>query len=187
MKGPDAPFPLSTLRVWDILVRIFHWSLALSFTSAWLSSSSRDDTHQWIGLIAAALITFRIVWGFIGKPYARFTQFVRSPKTTLLYLLAILRGSEARYIGHNPAGAMMVLALLASIATTATTGWLMTTDAYFGDDTMQELHRFCAHGTVVLIAVHISGVILASYRHKENLVAAMFNGLKRSPGGGDVS
>jgi cytochrome b len=176
-----------TLRVWDILVRIFHWSLVLSFTSAWLTSSSRDDTHQWIGLAAAALITFRIVWGFIGKPYARFAQFVRNPKITFNYLIAILRGTEARYVGHNPAGAIMVLALLASVAATATTGWLMTTDAYFGDDSMQQLHSFCATATVALIIAHLSGVILASYRHKENLVAAMITGKKRSAVDSDVS
>lgn len=152
----------------------------LSFASAWLSSTSRDDTHQWIGLLAAALIAFRLMWGFIGSPYARFAQFIRNPKSTLNYLIAILRGTEARYIGHNPAGAMMVLTLLASVAATATTGWLMTTDAYFGDDVMQEFHSFCANATVVQIAVHICGVILASYRHKENLVAAMINGKKRS-------
>ena len=180
MKNPDAQPSAKTLRVWDILIRIFHWSLALSFASAWASSSSRDDTHQWIGLFAAALITFRLIWGFNGGHYARFAQFVRDPKTTLAYLLAILRGTEARYIGHNPAGAMMVLALLAGIAATATTGLLMTTDAYFGDDAMQELHGFCADATVVLIALHICGVVLASFRHKENLVAAMITGEKRS-------
>jgi cytochrome b len=183
---PDAQLPAKTLRVWDICVRLFHWSLVISFTTAWFSSSSRDDTHQWIGLIAAALISFRIIWGFIGKPYARFSQFIRGPVHTLKYLVEILKGTEARYLGHNPAGGMMVLALLAGVAATATTGWLMTTDAYFGDDNMQAFHSICAYVMVALILLHLGGVILASVRHKENLVKAMITGVKQAPQQSDI-
>lgn len=177
---PDAQYPTKTLRVWDLFIRLFHWSLVVTFAAAWLSSSTRDDTHQWLGLAAAMLISLRLAWGFVGKPYARFTQFVRSPIIVIQYLIAILKGTEARYIGHNPAGGFMVLALLAGVASTATTGWLMTTDAYFGDDTMQEIHSFCANAMLALIALHVSGVILASLRHKENLIKAMLTGKKRS-------
>jgi cytochrome b len=186
MKNPDAQHPTKTLRVWDPLVRIFHWSLVISFTVAWFSSSSRDDFHQWIGFIAAGLISIRLIWGFIGTPYARFTQFVRSPRQVLGYLFAILKGTEARYVGHNPAGGMMVLALLTGIAATAFTGWLMTTDTYYGDETMQGIHSLCANGVVVLIIAHLGGVVLASRRHKENLVTAMLTGNKRTTADDDV-
>ncbi|MDE2447286.1 MAG: cytochrome b/b6 domain-containing protein [Alphaproteobacteria bacterium] len=174
------------VRVWDPLVRIFHWSLVASFATAWFTSSGRSDFHQWVGLVAAALIAFRIIWGFAGPHYARFAQFIRSPRTTLTYLFDILKGHEARYIGHNPAGGMMVLALLTAIAGTTATGWLMTTDRWYGDDTMQITHSVFAYGTVLLIVSHVSGVILASYRHKENLVKAMVTGKKKAPEAGDV-
>jgi cytochrome b len=187
MASPDAQRPTKTRRVWDPFVRIFHWSLVISFAIAWFSSSSRDEFHQWIGFIAAGLITFRLIWGFVGTPYARFGQFIRSPINVLNYLSAIIKGSETRYIGHNPAGGMMVLALLAGVAATALTGWLMTTDTYYGDETMQGIHSLCANGMVVLIIAHLSGVILASRRHKENLVAAMFSGNKREAQEHDVS
>jgi cytochrome b len=187
MISPDAHDRKKTLRVWDPLVRIFHWSLVASFATAWFSSSSRDDFHQWVGLIAAGLITFRLIWGFVGTPYARFKQFIRSPLDVIRYVLAILRNSEARYIGHNPAGGLMVFALLLGIAATATTGYLMTTDTYYGDDFMQGLHSICANGMLVLIALHVGGVILASHRHKENLIKAMITGNKRGPAKNDVS
>jgi cytochrome b len=119
-------------RVWDPMVRIFHWSLVLSFGVAWFSSHSSDDIHQWAGYFAAGLILMRLPWGVVGAPYARFSQFVRNPVTVIRYLVAMLGGREARHIGHNPAGGAMVIALMAAMAATALTGWMMTTDAYFG-------------------------------------------------------
>ena len=181
---PDAH---GGVRVWDLSVRIFHWSLVASFSAAWLTSSSRDETHQWIGLIAAALIAFRLLWGFVGSPYARFSQFIRSPRTTINYLSDILKGTEARYIGHNPAGGMMVLALLFGVAGTALTGYLMTTDAWYGEDSMQITHSIFAYSVVLLLIGHIYGVILASIRHEENLVRAMVTGKKSQAKDGDIA
>ena len=120
------------MRVWDRVVRGFHWVLVPSFATAWLTRHSSEDIHHWAGYAAAALVALRLVWGFLGTPYARFSQFVRGPATVLGYLSAMLSGREARYIGHNPAGGAMVVALLGVMSATALTGWLMTTDAYFG-------------------------------------------------------
>lgn len=125
------------------------------------------------------LIAFRLLWGFVGTPYARFSQFIRRPSAVINYLIDILKNREARYIGHNPAGGMMALALLTSISGTAFTGWLMTTDAWYGEEAMQIIHSAFAYATVFLVAGHLTGVILASYRHKENLVKAMVTGKKR--------
>ena len=175
------------VRVWDPLVRIFHWSLVASFATAWFTSTSRDETHQWIGLIAAALIAFRLLWGFIGSPYARFSQFIRYPRITLRYIIDILKNREVRYLGHNPAGGMMVLALLSGVAGTALTGYLMTTDAWYGEDSMQITHSVFAYGVLILLVGHIGGVILASIRHKENLVSAMVSGNKKAPEANDVA
>jgi cytochrome b len=186
MNSPDAPTNTTRLRVWDPFVRIFHWGLVATMTAAWFSSSIRGDAHQWIGLVAATLVGLRLLWGFVGSHYAKFAQFVKGPVTTLSYVFNILRGTERRFIGHNPAGGAMVLALLLAVSATATTGYLMTTDAYYGDEFMQGLHSLCAYGTVGLIFVHLAGVVLASVRHKENLVAAMVTGHKREAAHDDV-
>lgn len=187
MNRPDTQRGTSTLRVWDIGVRLFHWTLVSGMAVAWISSSSRSEAHQWIGLGVGALVVSRIVWGFAGTRYARFQNFINGPVLILRYLGAILRGRETRYLGHNPAGGAMVLALITAILLTVLTGWLMTTDSFYGDDAMQLMHSVFAYGVVGLVAVHLAGVVLASVRHKENLVRAMITGLKRAPAPDDVA
>jgi cytochrome b len=126
-------------------------------------------------------------WGLLGSRYARFTQFVRPPSTVAAYVTAILSGSERRYVGHNPAGGAMIVVLLAAIIATATTGWLLTTDLFWGSRPMTLLHSLCGNGVVVLVGAHIMGVVLASWRHRENLVRAMVTGSKRAPGPADIA
>jgi cytochrome b len=174
------------IRVWDPLVRAFHWSLAASFAIAWASSKSWDGLHEAAGYLAGALVALRIVWGFVGPRYARFGQFVRSPQTVIGYLREIRDGTEPRHIGHNPAGGAMIVVLLAAMAATAFSGWLMTTDAFWGSEALQRVHSALAHGVLALVVVHLAGVALASRRHRENLVRAMLVGMKRPAGPGDV-
>ncbi|BCG82466.1 cytochrome b561 [Mesorhizobium sp. 113-3-3] len=175
------------VRVWDRAVRSFHWALVLSFVTAWLTSHSSEDIHHWAGYTAAALVAMRLLWGVLGTPYARFSQFVRDPATVLRYFSAILSGREARYIGHNPAGGAMVVVLIAAMGSTALTGWLMTTDAYFGVSWVETAHSLSAHGLLVLVLFHIGGVALASFRHRENLVWAMITGRKRKAEPADIA
>ena len=186
MNNPDMQSSKTTVRVWDLFVRIFHWSLVCGIAITWITAFARGDTHQWLGLAIGALVTARIFWGFLGSRYARFSQFIRSPGVSIQYLISILQNREQRYLGHNPAGALMIMALLASITATIATGWLMTTDAYFGDETMQLSHSICAYGVLSLAGLHIVGVVLASRRHQENLVQAMFTGNKRQAQSTDV-
>ncbi|OSQ45168.1 cytochrome b/b6 domain-containing protein [Thalassospira sp. MCCC 1A01428] len=169
----------ATVKVWDPLVRIFHWSLVTCFAVAWLSADVIKNLHEWAGYTAAALIGFRLFWGLFGPHYARFSQFVRGPKTTLDYLRAIPGGKAERYLGHNPAGAAMIIALLACMALVATTGWMQTTDAYWGVRWVQNVHEFLANCLLTLVIGHLAGVIIASYHHRENLVRAMVTGRKR--------
>ena len=169
----------STVAVWDPLVRLFHWSLVASFAVAWFSAAQSDDVHMWAGYVAACLVAIRLLWGLAGTRHARFSDFVRSPAAVMAYLRDIVRGREARYIGHNPAGGAMILVLLAAMALTAFTGWLENTDSYYGVAWVQDSHSYAAHAMLVLVALHVGGVILASLRHRENLVRAMVTGRKR--------
>ena len=187
MRVPDMQKRENTMRVWDPIVRLFHWSLVVGITMAWLTSSIRGQAHQWIGLVVGGLVALRILWGFCGSRYARFSDFIRSPRAIAAYIYQIVRGKEKRYVGHNPAGGAMVVALVMMILLTIFTGWLMTTDTYYGDDFMQAVHSICAYTVLTMVVFHLFGVILASMRHHENLVRAMITGRKRQPSGDDIA
>lgn len=168
-----------TVRVWDAFVRLFHWSLVILIATTWLSADGPKIVHERAGYIIAGLIAARIVWGLIGPRYARFSDFVRGPRAVLAYLRKLLDGRERRYLGHNPAGGAMILALLLVTAGTALTGWLQTTDAFWGSSAMEEIHEALATLILVLVSLHIMGVLVESLRHRENLVLSMLTGTKR--------
>lgn len=178
-----------TIKVWDILVRIFHWSLVILFFTAYLSEGEPMTLHSWAGYGIGMLIVFRLVWGLIGTRYARFSNFVTRPATSAHYLKQALLGRAKRYIGHNPAGAAMILALLASLTLTIVTGMsLLATEgdgplattflAGLPEDPLEEVHEFFANSTLFLVFIHVAGVLLASFQHRENLVRAMIHGYK---------
>ncbi|MEQ8355860.1 MAG: cytochrome b/b6 domain-containing protein [Kiloniellaceae bacterium] len=175
----------ATVKVWDPLVRIFHWSLVVSFVMAWVSADEWDNLHIWAGYAAAALIVFRLAWGVFGPRYARFSQFVRSPAAVAAYFRNLLSGRERRYLGHNPAGGAMVLLLILSLAALCLTGWMTTLDIFWGEDWVEEVHEVLANLLLILVGLHIAGVFLASLKHHENLVRAMITGRKRAPAAGD--
>ncbi|MET4100671.1 cytochrome b [Roseovarius sp. MBR-78] len=202
------------LRVWDPLVRVFHWGLVAAFTVAWLSAEELSTLHEIAGYVVAGLVAFRIIWGLIGSRYARFAQFLKGPRATIAYIGDMLRGRERRYLGHNPAGAAMVLALLLSLSGTALTGWLIEEPGRVamlpdlpqvvapawadgdggygengerGEEALEELHEVFANLMLLLVALHVGGVVLASVRHRENLALAMVTGDKRAPAPGDIA
>ncbi|QIG50297.1 cytochrome B [Nordella sp. HKS 07] len=177
----------ATVKVWDPLLRLFHWSLVTSFAVAWLTGDDVKDLHEWAGYAAAALVAFRVFYGLVGPRYARFGQFLRGPLATAAYARDAISGRERRYLGHNPMGAVMVIALLAMMAALALTGWLMTTDTYWGVEWLKELHETLANVLLGLVGLHVAGVVLASFRHRENLVRAMITGYKRSPLPDDIA
>lgn len=175
------------MKVWDRAVRVLHWTLVAGVALAWLTSEVGVRWHEPVGWGALGVVALRGAWGFVGSRHARFRAFVRSPRETLIYVTLLLRGREPRYLGHNPLGGWMVLLLLASVLAAATTGWLSTTDRYWGDEAMSTLHQRCAWAIVALAALHVAGVIGTGRRHGENLVAAMLSGRKREPLDSDVS
>ena len=188
---------MTEIRVWDPLVRTGHWLLATAVIIAWFVDEPLW-LHTW-GYIAMALILVRIVWGFIGPDYARFASFVRGPRLTFGYFSDLIRFSSKRYLGHSPAGAVMIIALLVMVAVTAVTG-MASLAATRGEGPLagvitkveranteedqdlliEEIHETAANVTMVLVLLHFAGVALASFAHRENLVAAMITGRKRA-------
>lgn len=173
-----APGETGQVRVWDPLVRGLHWTLAAGFLGAFTLEDPRL-LHQTLGTIALGAMLVRVIWGLVGPGHARFTDFVPGPRRFLAYARAVRDGRERRYLGHNPAGGAMVVALLASVATLGATGWMMTLDAFWGADWLEALHETVANVALGLVALHLAGVAWESRRHGENLVAAMVTGRKR--------
>ena len=199
------------ISVWDPLVRAGHWALVTAFTIAYLTGEEESQTnewHEWAGYAAGAIVVWRVLWGLIGPQHARFSDFVVWPRTALNYLIDLLGGRSRRYVGHSPAGGVMIIALLALMAATVVTGIVadqdggapkgqatITAPAQFqtgeaqtvlpvkgrqGEESLiGEVHGTLANIMLFLLALHILGVALASFVHRENLVAAMVTGKKR--------
>ncbi|WP_445369574.1 cytochrome b/b6 domain-containing protein [Methylomonas sp. BW4-1] len=111
-----------TVAVWDIFIRIFHWSLVLAFTVAYFTSEEENAWHIYAGYTVLGLIIFRILWGIIGSRHARFSDFVRSPGTVHRYIRELRAGSAKQYVGHNPLGGWMVMALLSTLLVVTVSG-----------------------------------------------------------------
>ncbi len=181
------------VKVWDGVVRSFHWLLLLSFVLAWWTSQSgMQQTHEWVGYFLSLLLFVRLLWGVIGSNYARFSSFIFSPAVTLGYVKAIFSGHPGRYLGHNPAGGWMVLAILVALSITIVSGFVVEAVIEFEGPLLGvlpalsdhsaylllDLHEFMLNVFWVLISFHVAGVVLASVQHRENLVRAMVTGFK---------
>ena len=174
-----APRPVS-IKVWDPFVRLFHWSLASVFVIAWITADEWERAHEISGYTIAVLVGLRIVWGLIGTRHARFTDFIYKPSAVIGYLKDAVLMRAKRFIGHNPAGGAMVLMLLLSLIAVSATGMMMTTNAFWGKEWVEELHEISANLTLGLVFLHIVGVLLASLQHSENLIRSMLTGRKRN-------
>jgi cytochrome b len=166
------------ILVWDLPTRLFHWLLAGTFAGAWLTAESERwiGVHTTLGYTFAGLIAFRLVWGFIGSRYARFSSFVTGPGPVARYLGSILTFRPEHHVGHNPAGGWAVLALLGLGLATALSGYAAY---HLGAHWLEELHEGAAGAMLALVFVHIGAVLVSSLLHRENLVRAMWNGFKR--------
>ncbi|AAN57448.1 cytochrome b/b6 domain-containing protein [Shewanella oneidensis MR-1] len=183
-----------TINVWDPLIRIFHWSLVGFFTLAYLTEGEDEwmNIHSYAGYSILTLLVFRLLWGVIGTHHARFNHFITRPSIAWTYLKQLFSGNAKDYIGHNPAGALMIIALITSIAVAGFSGMaLYATDsqgplatsffATWPEGALKEVHEFFANFSLFLIATHIGGVIVSSLLHKENLIRAMVTGKKQRP------
>jgi cytochrome b len=193
--------PTTEVRVWDPYIRVSHWLLAAAVLVNWYTDEPRW-MHVWLGYLAAALVVLRVLWGFFGPENARFVGFVVGPRETLNYFFALLRFSSKRYLGHSPAGGAMIVALLVMVGITSVTGMVnLAQDEGTGPLATvvakverparvpgqrrppllsKQVHETAANITLALVVLHLCGVALASFAHKENLVRAMVTGRKRT-------
>ncbi|WP_410055080.1 cytochrome b/b6 domain-containing protein [Microvirga sp. Mcv34] len=188
------------ISVWDPIIRIIHWLLAAAVLFNWYTDQPLW-LHTWTGYLAAVLVASRVLWGCIGPENARFASFVRRPQVIIDYLAGLVRFSSRRYLGHSPAGGAMVVALLIMVAATAGSG-MASLAAIEGRGPLSAviervpppralgqrrppplicgIHQVLGNATLALVVLHVAGVVLASCAHRENLMAAMITGRKRS-------
>lgn len=166
------------ILVWDLPVRVFHWLLVFSFAGAYLTAESERWrlVHVTLGYTMAGLVVFRILWGFAGTRYARFSSFVRGPQVVKRYLVALLSRKPEHHTGHNPAGAVAIVALLLLALGVAGSGWATYNE--IAGDWLEDVHEAIANVMLAIVGLHIAAVILSSWLHRENLVGAMFSGRK---------
>lgn len=179
------------VKVWDPLVRIGHWMLVAAFFTAYLVEDDFLTVHVWAGYVVGSVVAFRCVWGLVGTRYARFKDFVRGPRAVLGYFGDALAHRGPRYLGHNPAGGAMVLALLICLSVTVVSGLgLYAAEDAAGplagwiaegrhEDAWEEVHEVFANLSLLLVVLHVVGVGFSSFLHRENLVRAMMTGRKR--------
>jgi cytochrome b len=171
---------------WSIGIRVLHWLLALSMIASFATHEGGGKLHEIVGYIALASAVVRTFLGIFGKDRWRFSSFVRNLKATIQYASQVLRKTEPRYLGHNPLAAWMILALLFVAITSGLSGWLYTTDQFWGVAWVGDSHDILGHLLIPLLVLHVAGAIFTSLRHKENLVASMIHGKKRAPIGSDI-
>jgi len=171
------------IRVWDWPVRIGHWLLVAGFVTAWLTGDSEEQRliHVYAGGLMLGIVSFRLLWGFIGSTHARFSDFVRGPRAVIDYLNSLLRGQPRHFTGHNPAGGWAIVALLALILLGGVSGWLNYQElgGEWGGEWAENLHETAVHLLLAVVAVHLGGVLVGSLAHRENLVRSMLTGSKQ--------
>ena len=180
MKPDTATLSANTIIVWDPFVRIFHWSLVSCVLLNQFVLESGETAHEWTGYLASALVLARVVWGFIGSKYARFADFFPTPNRLMRHFSALRKGQHPQYAGHNPLGALMMLALMAAVVFLGLTGWMQTTDAYFGEEWLMELHEWLANGLLIAAGLHGAAAVLMGRYERVNLVQAMITGIKQT-------
>lgn len=179
--APSAAGVAAKVHVWDVPTRVFHWTFACCFAGAWLTADSERlrDIHVMLGYTFAALLVFRLLWGLVGTRYARFASFLFSPRQLATYIGSLFTRSPEHHLGHNPAGALAIFAMLALGAMIALSGY--ATYQEIGGEWLEDLHEGAASAMLAVVAVHVAGVVVSSLLHRENLAVAMFTGAKAGP------
>lgn len=199
-KTATASQGRSHVFVWDIPVRLFHWTLVALIAGLFITAELLDgalEFHAALGRATIVLVLFRLMWGFVGSSYARFTQFIHGPTTVMSYARSLLRQKHEFIAGHNPLGGWMVLALLVTVLIQAVLGLFANDDVMFDgplfylvsketSDLVTSLHADMFNLLLVLVCLHVAAVIWHKLFKGEGLLSAMFNGYKELPPGADA-
>ena len=185
--------PLRAVYVWDLPVRLFHWSLVALVILSW-GSRELDymEAHRWSGYAILTLVVFRVGWGFAGTRHARFADFVRTPRAMRAYMADILAGAKAQHLGHNPAGGWSVMAILACLLVQAITGLFVSDEVLFdgpfyravSEETahrLKQLHGINFNILLLLIGLHLAAITFYRFVKREDLVRPMLSGFKWVP------
>jgi cytochrome b len=164
--------------VWDRFVRVFHWTVVICVVLNYFVLEEGEWPHEWTGYLAAAFVTARIAWGFVGSRHARFADFFPTPARLREHLRAMRTGQPEHHWGHNPMGAIMMLLLMMLVLSLGLTGWMQGTDAYFGEDWLQNLHKYLADALVISAGLHAAAAIAMGRLERTRLVKAMVTGVK---------
>jgi cytochrome b len=175
MKAMAKP---AGVPVWDPFVRVFHWALVGCVFTNFFIVDDGETLHQWLGYGASALVLARVVWGFVGTTYARFSNFFPTPARLRAHLGQLKRGEPPHAAGHNPLGALMMLALMALVLCLGATGFLQTTDRFWGVEWLQDLHEGLGQALIGLAGLHALAALVMSRVERTRLVRAMVTGVK---------
>jgi cytochrome b len=168
------------VRIWDPVVRGFHWTLVIAVVTDYWFADPGSDLHNWIGYLAAAAVLVRLVWGFVGSGYARFDSFTPSHARLREHLRALSARQVPLESGHNPLGALMIYLVFLLVAILTVTGWMHEEiDVLFGNDVLQEIHELAAHFLWVAALIHVVSIIVVQYVGKVELVRPMITGRRR--------
>jgi len=173
---PEDTPSIRKVLIWDAPVRVFHWLMVLSFAGAYLTAESERWRlmHVTLGYTMAGLVVFRLLWGLVGTRHARFSSFVRGPAAIARYLRGLISGRPEHHAGHNPAGALAIVALLGMTLVVTAAGWATYNE--IGGHWFEELHEGAANVMLGIVGAHVAAVVLASWVHRSNLVGTMVTG-----------
>lgn len=169
-----------TVKLWDPLIRLFHWSIAAIVVANYFFNEEGEDWHQWLGYIAVAWLTVRFFWGFFGAGAARWSDFFPTRARLTEHVGALVRGEHYHRMGHSPLGGLVMILMMLCILLLGITGFMMQEIDYFwGEDWVENAHEWIANSLIALVAIHLFAAMFESYRLKENLPLSMITGKRR--------
>lgn len=182
----SADAAAADVNVLDSVVQQFHWTLALCSIANLTFLGEVKPAHKIVGYVILCAIAIRMVLGFVGTRHARFSDVLTGPRTLLAYLGALTKGRAPRYIGRNPAGALMMIPLVGLATVCGVTGITTREDAFWAEGWVGDIHEAAANFILGLAILHVLAAVLESWHHRENLVRSMIAGRKRAATGTDI-